>query len=150
MASMSPYHIFALLLFTLLDVPIQVVAQSPIKTFDFYSKETCLANNNDLDNLSKSIDIFKELGLATFPDGKIKHSCASVIMDLVDWPRNGQGRFVTYLDTTPIEQGCQLFFYDVGPSQEEINHSTCAQLYRAIGPASGCVKLEFGELFGFE
>ena len=130
-----------ILAFGLLAIP--ATAQEILKSFDFYSAEDCGRNATED---STTIDIFR----IDIKDGDkdFISNCANTYIGLPNWPMEN-GQYKVFVDTSPIDEKCQLIFFTGPPSDDDVNTNTCFQFYRAINDNSGCARLTIPEHFGY-
>lgn len=117
-------------------------AQEVFKTFNIFSASDCGVNASEL---SGSLTVFppKQNDSNSFIT-----DCSDTYIGWPDWPTSN-GQYQIWVDTTPIDDKCQLIFFTGPPQDDEIDTFECFQYYRALNGNSDCPGLEVSEHFGY-
>jgi hypothetical protein len=120
----------------------QTAAQDVLKTFDVFSAEDCGADPTE-----------KTIQLTVFANQQgdktnFATSCSSVNTVLPGWPTSNSA-YTAWIDSSIIDDKCQLVFFRPPPADDDLNTGTCFQAYRAIHKNSNCARVTLYPKFGY-
>jgi hypothetical protein len=117
-------------------------AQDILKTFSVFSGPDCGGDRSE-----GSVNLIVFPGRQGDDQDFITH-CADERIGLPGWPTTN-GKYDIYVNSAPIDDGCQLIFFTPPPEDDDVSNATCFQFYRAINSNSGCARLQIQSHFGY-
>ncbi|KAF2964668.1 hypothetical protein GQX73_g8893 [Xylaria multiplex] len=118
-----------------------VAAQDQEMTFDIFSSNDCGTDKSKVFTERHNV-------LRTVQTTPETERCGASTIDWADWPQ-ANGEYTSFVDTSKIEDHCQLLFYTAAPIDDDgTDTSKCFIPYRSLNSNSGCASVSIPKRFG--
>ncbi|TGJ80738.1 hypothetical protein E0Z10_g8023 [Xylaria hypoxylon] len=118
-----------------------VAAQDQLMSFDVFSSSDCGTDKGmiftERHNLLRTVQSTPET-----------ENCEAGTIDWGSWPQTN-GQYPSFVDTSNIEDHCQLIFYTAAPTDDDgTDSSKCFLPYRSLNSNSGCASVSIPKKHG--